>query len=104
LVTDKIIREGLKYEAYKFVLNGVDLRDKDAEIKRQQMLFSIGAITSNQIRQSKGEEPYGSEGDQYHVASTYVPIGEEAVEKREGAMIAELEGLKSKVDEVLGKK
>jgi len=103
LVTKKIIQDGLDCKSYKFVLNGVDLRDKDAEIKRQQMLFSIGAVTSNQIREQQGKDTY-PEGDQYHVASTYVPVGEEAVEKREGAMIAELEGLKAKLDEVLEKK
>ncbi|MHA1360904.1 MAG: phage portal protein [Candidatus Helarchaeota archaeon] len=104
LVTNKIIHEGLGCESYKFVLNGVDLRDKDAEVKRQQALFSMGGITPNQIRQLQGKEPYGPEGDQYFVSSSYIPIGEEAVEKREGAMIAELEGLKVKIDEVLEKK
>jgi len=104
LVTNKIIHEGLGCESYKFVLNGVDLRDKDAEVKRQQMLFSVGAVTPNQIRQLQGEKGYGPEGDQYFVSSSYIPIGEEAVEKREGAMIAELENLKAKVDEVLEKK
>jgi len=104
LVTKKIIQDGLDCKGCKFVLNGVDLRDKDAEIKRQQMLFSMGAVTSNQIREQQGKEGYGPDGDQYHVASNYVPIGEEGVEKREGAMIAELEGLKAKFDEVLEKK
>jgi len=104
LVTNKILHEGLNCKTYKFVLNGVDLRDKDAEVKRQQALFSMGAVTPNQIRQQQGKETYGTEGDQYYIASTYIPIGEEAVEKREGALIAELEGLKAKVDEVLEKK
>lgn len=104
LVTNKIIHDGLGCNSYKFVLNGVDLRDKDAEVKRQQALFSMGAITPNQIRQLQGKEAYGVEGDQYYVSSSYVPIGEEAVEKREANLVAELEGLKAKVDEVLEKK
>lgn len=104
LVTNKIIRIGLDCKSYNFVLNEVDLRDKDAEIKRQQVVFSMGGITPNQIRQLQGKEPYGPEGDQYYVSSSYVPIGEEAVEKREVNLIAELEGLKAKVDEVLEKK
>jgi len=64
----------------------------------------MGAITPNQVRLQQGKEEYGPEGDQYYVASNYVPIGEEGIEKREGAMIAELEGLKAKVDELMEKK
>ena len=104
LVTKKVIQDGLNCKSYRFVLNGVDLRDADAEIKRQQALFSMGAITPNQVRLQQGKEEYGPEGDQYYIASNYVPIGEEAVEKREGNMIAELEGLKTKIDEALEKK
>jgi|GEM_PF-1195811 len=102
LVTNKIIHEGLECKTYEFVLNEVDLRDKDAEVKRDQILFSIGAMTPNEIRRKRGEKEY-EEGKQYYVSSAYVPVGEEEVEKRERALVAELEGLKAKVDEVLSK-
>jgi len=102
LVTNNIIHDGLGCKDYNFVLNEVDLRDKDAEVKRQQALFSIGAINSNQIRQQQGKKEY-PEGNQYYVSSAYIPVGEEEVEKRERALMAELEGLKAKVDEVLSK-
>ena len=81
LVTQKLIFEGLKCENYIFELKELDLRDLDAEAKRDQIYFGLGALTSNQILTKLGKKTY-PEGNQYFVLSTYLPIGEESMEKK----------------------
>lgn len=81
LVTDKLFKEGLKCESYRFELNELDLRDLDAEAKRDQLYFGMGALTSNQILTRQGKKLY-PEGNQYFVSSAYLPIGEEPMEKQ----------------------
>jgi PBSX family phage portal protein len=81
LVTQKIIFEGLKCENYIFELKELDLRDLDAEAKRDLIYFGLGALTSNQILTRLGKKIY-PEGNQYFVSSTYLPIGEDAMEKK----------------------
>lgn len=81
MVTQKLIFEGLKCENYIFELNELDLRDLDAEAKRDQIYFGLGALTSNQILTKLGKKTY-PEGNQYFVLSTYLPIGEEPMEKK----------------------
>lgn len=80
LVTKKIFQQGLRCESYKFQLNELDLRDLDAESKRDTAYFGLGALTPNQILTRQGKKPY-PEGNQYFVLSTYLPMGEETVEK-----------------------
>ena len=104
LITKTIIRDGMDNEIYTFEFNPIDLREKDADVKRYQMLFGMASITPNQIREAEGEEGYGDAGDQYYVASNYLPIGEESVDKRESGLIASLESLKARVDEAIEKK
>ncbi len=81
LVNDKLLTAGLKAENYRFELKELDLRDLDAEAKRDQIYFSLGALTPNQILTSQGKKTY-PEGDQYFVGSAYMPVGEEVMEKR----------------------
>jgi len=81
LVTKKLFVQGLKAESYLFCLNEIDLRDLDAEAARDAIYFGLGARTSNQILKRQGKEPY-AEGNQYYVSSTYLPAGEETIEKR----------------------
>lgn len=81
LVTRKLIVKGLKCESYIFELNELDLRDLDAEAKRDTVYFGLGALTSNQILRRQGKKPY-AEGNQYFVSSAYLPVGEEPMEKR----------------------
>lgn len=100
LVTQKLIVEGLKCESYIFELNELDLTDLDAEAKRDQIYFSIGALTPNQILKKQGKKPYEG-GDQYYVSSVFLPIGEEAVEKREAALFASFEELKARIEEIM---
>lgn len=80
LVTNKIIKDGLKCESYIFELNTIDTRDLDAESKRDLLYFGIGARTANQILAHQGKKPY-PEGNQYFVSSTMIPVGEEPIEK-----------------------
>jgi len=81
LVTQKLIFEGLKCENYIFELKELDLRDLDAEAKRDLIYFGLGALTPNQILKHQGKEPY-PEGNQYFVGSAFLPVGEEPMEKK----------------------
>jgi len=87
LVTKRLIVDGLKCKSYIFELNELDLRDLDAESKRDTAYFGLGALTPNQILQRQGKKPY-PEGNQYFVSSTYLPVGEEPMEKSAAIMEA----------------
>jgi len=80
IINKDIIENGLKCENYVFQWNEVDFRDKDAMAKRFQTLFSIGAMTPNQIIAEFGGKPY-TEGGKYYVASTYIEVGEQLTEE-----------------------
>lgn len=85
LVTKKLFQQGLKADSYIFQLNELNLEDLDAEAARDAIYFGIGALTSNQILKHQGKEGY-PEGDQYFVNTSFVPVGEEPMEK-EAAII-----------------
>jgi len=99
LVTDKLFIEGLKVKSYTFNLNELDIRDLDAIAKRDRLYFEIGALTANQVLKRQGKETY-TEGDQYHVSSAFIPVGQEPAEKMNSVMIAALEELKTKVNAI----
>ena len=80
LVTEKLFVQGLKAESYVFRLNEINLEDLDAEAARDAIYFGIGALTSNQILKRQGKEGY-PEGNQYFVNSSFLPVGEEPMEK-----------------------
>ncbi len=81
IVTKKLFEQGLKADSYEFQLNELNLQDLDAEAARDNIYFGIGALTSNQILKRMGKEAY-LEGNQYFVSSTFLPVGEEPMEKR----------------------
>jgi len=80
LVTKKLIMDGLKCESYIFELNELDLRDLDAEAKRDAVYFGLGALTPNQVLTRQGKKTY-PEGNQNYVSTANLPVGEEVVEK-----------------------
>ncbi len=96
LVTDKLFVDGLNVKNYTFNLNELDIRDLDSIAKRDRLYFEIGALTANQVLKRQGKETY-DEGDQYHVSSSFIPVGQEPAEKMNSVMIAALEELKTKV-------
>lgn len=87
LVTKKLFQEGLKADSYTFQLKELNLEDLDATAARDAIYFGIGALTSNQILKHQGKDTY-EEGDQYYVNSSFLPVGEEPIEKRAGLMEA----------------
>ncbi|MCW4050773.1 MAG: phage portal protein [Candidatus Bathyarchaeota archaeon] len=87
LVTKKLFQEGLKADSYVFQLNELNLQDLDAEAARDNIYFGIGALTSNQILKHQGKEGY-PEGNQYFVGSSFLPVGEEPMEKQEAVLEA----------------
>lgn len=80
LVTKKIFQQGLKCKSYEFQLNELDLSDLDAEAKRDQIYFGLGALTPNQILTRQGKKTY-PEGNSYFVSTSYIEIGQEPLEK-----------------------
>lgn len=90
IVTKKLFQQGLKADSYSFQLNELNLEDLDAQAARDAIYFGIGALTSNQILKHQGKEGY-PEGDQYYVGSTFLPVGEETMEKK--AAIIEAVGM-----------
>lgn len=81
IVTKKLFQQGLKADSYCFQLNPLNLQDLDAEAARDRIYFELGAMTSNQILKRQGKESYDA-GNQYFVSSTFIPVGEEIIEKK----------------------
>lgn len=100
MVTKRIIRDGLQKKKYRFEWKPLDTRDMDALTKRLVAQVGMGAITPSMAAQELGRPAYTA-GDQYYIAANYVPVGQENVEKREAALIAELETLKGMVDQAI---
>ena len=97
LITNKIIVKGLGCKNYTFNLNELDVRDLDAEAKRDSLYFAMGALTPNQILEKQGKKTY-EQGDAYYTNQMYLPVGEEPAEKMNRTMIAALEELKAMVN------
>jgi len=96
ILTKSIIHNGLNCEDINFQFNKIDTRDLDAEVKRWQTLFSVGAINVNFIRDKLNLEKV-DHGDDYYIASNYLPVGEESITRRE----ATIEELHAKVNEII---
>jgi len=96
IITKSILHKGLNCEHVDFQFNKIDTRDLDSEVKRWQMLFSLGAINVNYIRDKLNLEKV-DHGDDYYIASNYLPVGEESLTRRE----ASIEELNMKVNEII---
>lgn len=103
IMTIFVFERGLKIENYEFRLKEMDLRDLDAEAKRDQLYFGMGTLTPNEILKRQGKETY-PEGDQHYIQTMFIAVGEESVEKRERALFAEFEQLKANIIEILEKR
>jgi PBSX family phage portal protein len=85
---------------YVFKFEKIDVRDLDAEVNRCVKLFSVGAISPNQIRQRLGiGEPYEG-GDRYYISKNYMPIEEAEIEKSE-EFLDTVEALRDEVRRLL---
>jgi len=96
ILTKSIVHNGLNCEHINFQFNKIDTRDLDAEVKRWQTLFSLGAINANYIRDKLNLEKV-DHGDDYYIAATYLPVGEESITRRE----ASIEDLNTKINEII---
>lgn len=103
IMTIFIFERGLKVENYEFRLKEMDLRDLDAEAKRDQMYFGMACLTPNEILKRQGKETYQG-GDQRYISTMFIAVGEEPMEKRENALFADFEQLKANIIEILEKR
>ncbi len=62
-----------KYWEFKFA--DLDTRDVVKDVKNYQILFGLGAMTPNQIREMMGWEAQDG-GDEYYISKQYVPLSE----------------------------
>lgn len=112
-VVNKILEGVLGQESrYHFEILDMDLRTETEDIINYIKLFSMGAMTPNQIRGALGKETYEG-GNQYYVSRNYVPIEEahlkarnlkkeaSRIEKEEQRFIEAMVGLRNDAGEVL---
>jgi len=100
IMSDMIVKEGLGITDLVAWFKELDVRNLDADVKRWKELFSIAAINVNWIRGELGLDKV-DHGEQYYVASNFLPVGAETVDMERRAIDAELAELHRKVDEVL---
>ncbi|MBA7548380.1 hypothetical protein ES705_40834 [subsurface metagenome] len=83
----------------------MDLRDKDAEAKRNNEAIAHGKMTPNEARNLEDlGEPY-TEGDRFFMGANLIEIGEADLEKRDKEQMkfmAEQEKLKKEINKVKG--
>lgn len=101
MLSNLILRDTMGIQSYKIKFSDIDIRDLENEVKQAQVLFSIGALTSNQVRERFDLGDKYPQGDQYFVASNYMPAGEESIERMLRANDAEMAEIKRKIDEAL---
>ncbi|MBA7694744.1 hypothetical protein ES703_103357 [subsurface metagenome] len=100
IFNSKIIEEGLDCHSYRFKFNDMDLRDRDAEAKRNNEAIAHGKMTPNEARNLEDlGEPY-TEGDRFFMGANLIEIGEADLEKRDKEQMkfmAEQEKLKKEL-------
>ena len=101
----KIIEEGLDCHSYKFKFNDMDLRDRDAEAKRNNEAIQHGKMTPNEARNLEDLGETYPEGDRFYISSALIEVGEAELEKRDREQMkfmAEQEKLSKEIKKVKG--
>lgn len=101
IITKMIIRGALNSELYAFEWNPLEIRDLSAEVKVDQMLFGMGALTPNYlIKKYKTGETY-AEGDQHFVSAGYAPLEGGSIEKQRQVVLTGIEDVKQMIEEAI---
>ena len=96
----KIIEEGLECYTYKLKFNDMDLRDVDAEAKRNNEAIAYGKMTPNEARNLEDLGKSYPGGDRFFMGANLIEIGEADLEKRDKEQMkfmAEQEKLKKEL-------
>lgn len=105
IFNSKIIEEGLGCHSYRFKFNDMDLRDQDAEAKRNNEAIEHGKMTPNEARNLEDlGEPY-TEGDRFYMDARLAEIGAAELEKRDKEQMkfmAELKKVKKELKKMKG--
>lgn len=99
IINNKIIEQGLGCHSYKFKFNDMDLRDKDAESKRNNEAIEHGKLTPNEARSLEGLGESYTEGDRFYIGANLIEVGEAELEKRDKEMF-----MNERLKRIVGKK
>jgi len=78
-IVNKLLVQGLQITNYTFVLNNLDLEDKDALVNRLAKEIEYGLATPNECRNVLGRKPY-DEGNKFYISPALVEVGTEVDE------------------------
>jgi len=83
IFNNRIIEEGLDCHSYKFKFNDMDLRDRDAEAKRNNEAIQHGKMTPNEARNLEDLGETYPEGDRFYMNASLIEVGQAELEKRD---------------------
>lgn len=82
IFSEKIIKDGLGAKLYEFWLDDLDIRDLSGEMDRMVKMFSVGAMSPNDIREEFGEERIDDPAmDAYYIPAGVAEVGAEPLPK-----------------------
>jgi len=97
-----ILRDALGVTDWSFRFNEIDTRDEQRDTQIYQMLFQMGAITPNQIREKLGEERMEHPlMDQTFIGGT--PLDQVQSSRGQPELIAEIKSLHHRLLDVVTK-
>lgn len=97
-----ILRDALGVTDWSFRFNKIDTRDQQRDVEIYQMLFQMGAITPNQIREKLGEERI----EHFLMDQTFiggVPLEQIQTPRGQPELIAEIKNLHHRLLDVVTK-
>jgi len=103
VLNNRIIEEGLDCHSYKFKFNDMDLRDRDAEAKRNNEAIQHGKMTPNEARNQEDLGETYPEGDRFYMNASLIEVGQAELEKRDKEQMkfmAEQEKLSKKIKKI----
>ena len=109
IFTEKIVKGGFQCDCYDFSLGELDIRDMQTLATRGIMLFGIGAMNRNEVRDSLGMAKLDPKKDKtaevYFMSASYKEIGAEsatgAADEQTALMQDALKGMRDDVTKAL---
>lgn len=101
IMSEVIKGRGVEDLVLKF--NPLDTRDMAELVDRWKILFGMGAINVNYIREQMGLDK-APHGDDYYILKSYIPVGEETMKQREETFDITMDEIHGKLDRILREK